>query len=426
MEHQIAAKSPRRGIPLWIKIMIGLCVGAAIGYTWPVFGAKLQPIGTAFIKALKMIVIPLIFSAVTLAVYKMGSNLKQLGKLGICAFTWFYFATAVSVAIGITLSLIFQPGAGMVMPNAQSVVLPDSFGKSVDYVKFFLDIIPDNIIANMAAQKIIPTLFFSICFGLCLAKIGEKAKVVISLLDAVMHAMFKLCEGIIAVSPYAVAGIVAWVFATQGGAMLVSLLKLIGVCYLGLLVMLVFFGFVTFLAGHNPVQVLRKVLEPFLLGFSTASSEVTLPLHMEILEKNGIPNRVVAFVLPLGYSFNLDGAALGQSLYVCFIAHMYGLNLDVASLVSILVTTVIANKGTANIPGVTFVVVSAILGSLGLPLEGMAVLMAVDRFMDMGRTAINVLGNTVACLLLYKVAGSDITDEEEAAEMNALAQLSDD
>lgn len=156
-------------------------------------------------------------------------------------------------------------------------------------------------------------------------------------------------------------------------------------------------------------------MEPLLLAFTTCSSEVTLPVHMEILERAGIPNRVVSFVIPLGYSFNLDGAALYQSLAVCFLAQAYGLPLDLSSIITILITTLIANKGTANVPSASLVVLAVIMGSLGLPLEAMGILIAIDRFMDMGRTTVNVFGNTIAALLLHRIGGKHLEDAVDNA-----------
>ena len=412
MSEHAPAKSS--GIPLWGKILIGLVLGVAIGYLWPVFGEKLQPIGTAFIKAIKMIVIPLVFSAVTLGIYKMGSDMKQLGKLGGFAFLWFYIATGISIAIGITLNYIFHPGMGVDLAAGADVKLPAHLATGIDWAKFFLDIIPDNILAAMAGQKIIPTLFFAICFGLCLGGLGEKkAKPVVDFLQTIMDAMFKLTQGVVATAPIAVAGIMAWVFATQGQKVLWAMAELIGLMYLGLLIVVVLFLILVKCLGEKPIATLKKVMEPLLLAFTTCSSEVTLPVHMRILEATGIPNKVVSFVIPMGYSFNLDGAALYQSLCVCFIAEAYGLHLDTASILTILITTLIANKGTANVPAASLVVLAVILGSLGLPLEAMGILVGIDRFMDMGRTTINVFGNTVAALLLWKVGGKHL---EEAVE----------
>lgn len=403
--------------PLWLQIFIGLIVGGIIGSIWHGFGAALQPVGTAFIKAIKMIVMPLVFSAVTLGIYRMGSDVKQLGKLGVVAFVWFYLATGICVALGIALNAIFHPAAGVVLQATGKI--PQNLATHINWAQFFLDIIPDNILNAMANQKIIPTLFYAICFGLCLGSIGEKAKGVVNVLEGILQAMFKLTQGVIATAPVAVAAIMAWVFATQGSSVIWGMAKLIGTLYIGLGVVVLLFWLIVFLLGQNPLDVTKKVLNPLLLAFTTASSEVTLPVHMEILERTGIPNKIVSFVLPLGYSFNMDGAAVYQSLAVCFLAEAYGLHLDTASILTILLTTLIANKGTANVPAASLVVLAVILTSIGLPVESIAILAGVDRFMDMGRTTINVFGNTIAAILLHKVAGQDVTDDLDTTGLSA-------
>jgi DAACS family dicarboxylate/amino acid:cation (Na+ or H+) symporter len=400
-----------RWLPLWVQIFIGLVIGIILGALWPAFGAALQPLGTAFIKAIKMIVMPLVFSAVTLGIYKMGSDVRLLGKLGIMAFIWFYLATGISIVLGIGLNDIFHPGAGVALQATGKI--PQNLSTSINWVNFFLDIIPDNIISVVSQQKIIPTLFFSLCFGLSLAAIGEKAKTVVNFLEGIMEAMFKLTQGIIATAPLAVAGIMAWVVATAGWTMLYAMAKLIGTLYLGLLVIVLIFWLIVYLLGQNPFATTKKVMEPLLLAFSTASSEVTLPVHMKILENAGIPNKIVSFVLPLGYSFNLDGAALYQSLAVCFLAEAYGIQLDTASLLTILLTTLIANKGTANVPAASLVVLAVILTAIGLPVEAIAILAGIDRLMDMGRTTINVFGNTIAAILLYRFGGVSLVKATE-------------
>ena len=396
----VAATGGLRKIPLWVRILIGLLIGIVLGFTAPDISKALAPIGTAFMKAIKMIVIPLIFSAVTLGIYKMGTNMKELGKLSLIAFVWFYAATGIAMVIGIALNEVFHPAAGLALEMTGSV--PKDLAKSVDWGKFFLDIIPDNIVAAMAGQKIIPTLFFSVCFGMALARTGESGKKIADFLDGIMHAMFKLTQGILATAPVAVAAIIAWVLASQGTKLLIAMGKLVLVLYIGLFILAAIFCVILFFFGFNPLATLRKIAEPLLLAFTTNSSEVTLPVHMKILEENGMPNKVVSLVIPLGYSFNLDGAALYQALATCFIAEAYGVELTLPTLVTILVTALIANKGTANVPGASLVVLAVLLSSLGLPVEGIAIIAGVDYFGGMGRTTINVFGNTVAALALCK------------------------
>lgn len=416
-DHGTGSTGFTKSIPLWVQIFVGLIVGVIIGLAWPDFGKALSPIGTAFIKAIKMIVIPLVFSAVTLGIYTMGSDLKQLGRLGLIAFIWFYAATGISIVIGISLNEIFHPAAGVVM--AKTGAIPQNIATTVNWTNFFLDIIPDNFIFAAANQKIIPTLFFSICFGLSLAKAGEVTKPVIAVLQGVLAAMFKLTQGIVATAPFAVAAILAWVIASSGWNLLWAMAKLVGTLYIGLFIVAGLFLVIVKALGYKPIETIKKIMEPLLLAFSTASSEVTLPVHMRILESTGIPRKVVSFVLPLGYSFNLDGAALYQALATCFLAELYGLHLDTASLLTILLTTLIANKGTANVPGASLVVLAVLLTSIGLPVEAIAIIAGVDRFGDMGRTTINVFGNTVATLALYKWGGKAI-QEAAAAESAAL------
>jgi len=389
-----------KSTPLWVQIFIGLIIGIALGFAAPDLAKALAPVGTAFMKAIKMIVIPLIFSAVTLGIYKMGTNMKELGKLSLIAFTWFYIATGIAMIIGIGLNEIFHPAAGLALQATGSV--PKDIAKAVDWAKFFLDIIPDNVISAAANQKIIPTLFFSVCFGMSLARAGEVGKPVVQVLEGIMNAMFKLTQGILATAPVAVAAIIAWVLASQGTKLLIAMAKLVGVLYIGLFILALIFCVILLIMGFKPIDTLRKIAEPLLLAFTTNSSEVTLPVHMKILEENGMPNKIVSLVIPLGYSFNLDGAALYQALATCFIAEAYGVQLTLPALVTILVTALIANKGTANTPGASLVVLAVLLTSLGLPVDGIAIIAGVDYFGGMGRTTINVFGNTVAALALCK------------------------
>lgn len=405
----------RRSFPLYAQILTGLVVGAVIGFAWPDFGKTLQPIGTAFIKAIKMIVIPLVFCAISLGISKMSKDIKQLGRLGGLAFLWFYTATGFAIVIGITLNHFFHPAQGVALEFTGTV--PANLASHIDWTKFFLDIIPDNIIMAAANQKLIPVLFFAICFGLCIGMVGKKGECVIAGMEGILEAMFKMTKGVVATSPLAVAAIIAWAIASQGTVLLLAMGKLIGVFYIGIVILVCVFMVILKLLGVSPMQTTKKILEPLLLGFTTCSSEVTLPVHMEILERSGIPKRVVSFVIPLGYSFNLDGAALYQSLAITFLAELYGLHLDGPQLLTILITTLIANKGAANVPAAALVVIAVLCQTLGLPVEAIGIITGVDRFMDMGRTFINVYGNTVACIVLNKFGGGHLADSNTRESM---------
>jgi DAACS family dicarboxylate/amino acid:cation (Na+ or H+) symporter len=400
-------------VPLPVQMLIGLIAGLAIGFLWPKFGAALQPIGTAFIEAIKMVVIPIVFSLVTLGVYKMGADIRQLGRVALISFGWFYLATFVLIVIALALDGLFHPGVGAnLVPSGK---IPPNLAIKVDWVKYLIDLIPSNIVAAMAAQKVLPTLVFAVVFGCALASIGEAAQPVIRVLDAVATAMFRVTQWIIALSPIAILGIMAWLFATQGGATILALARLIGVLYLGLAIVVVLFCVIMVLLGERPFAVLRKVLEPVMLGFTTRSSEVTLPVHLERLREMGVPDKIVSVVLPLGYSFNLDGTILYMALAATFLGEAYNLTLDWSALATILVTTMIASKGVANIPSGGLVALATVLTAVGLPVEAIALIAGVDAFMDMGRTATNVFGNTVAVLLVQRYGGRAAAEPEMAA-----------
>jgi DAACS family dicarboxylate/amino acid:cation (Na+ or H+) symporter len=396
-------RQARGGVPLPLQMLIGLVAGLAIGLLWPGLGAKLQPIGTAFIEAIKMVVIPIVFSVVTLGVYKMGADIKQLGRVALVAFGWFYAATIILIVLALGLDAVFHPGVGAnLVPSGK---IPPNLAVSVDWVKFLIDLIPSNVVAAMAAQKVLPTLVFAVLFGAALAAIGEAAQPVVRLLEAVAAAMFRVTQWIIALAPIAILGIMAWLFATQGGATIMALLRLIAVMYLGLGFVVALFWTMMLLLGERPGLVLRKVIEPVMLGFTTRSSEVTLPVHLEKLRELGVPDKIVSVVLPLGYSFNLDGTILYMALATTFLAEAYNLTLDWSALATILVTTMIASKGIANIPSGGLVALATVLTAIGLPVEAIALIAGVDAFMDMGRTATNVFGNTVAVLLVQRFGG---------------------
>jgi DAACS family dicarboxylate/amino acid:cation (Na+ or H+) symporter len=399
----------RPAISLPVQMLIGLIAGLALAQIWPAVAASLQPIGTAFIEAIKMIVIPLIISAVGLGAYKMGANIKQLGRVAAVAFGWFYFATFLAIIIALGLDLIFHPGTGLNL--APTGKIPQNLASSINWVKFLLDLIPANVVQAMAEQKTLPVLVFAVLFGLALAGIGNAAKPVVAMLEGVMAAMFRLTGWIIAVSPLAVFGLMAYLFATQGMQTIVGLGKLIVLEYVGLFIMVGIFWVMMVALREKPWLVTKQVMEPVILGFTTRSSEVTLPVHMQKLEEMGMPNRIVSVVLPLGYAFNIDGTTLYIALATTFLAEAYNVTLGWEGYLSVLITTLIASKGGANIPSGGLVILATVLTTIGLPIEAIALIAGIDAFLDMGRTAVNVFGNTVAAKLVMRFAGGGVSDD---------------
>ena len=407
-------------IPLWGQILIGTAIGLIIGLVLPAFGASLKPLGDAFIRGIRMIVFPLIFAAIVLAVARVG-DIRKVGVMATRSLLLFFVVTGFAIFVGISLNSIFHPAAGVSLKATGSI--PPNLATSINWVNFFLELIPINIVTSAAEGKLLPVIFFGLCLGMSLSLIGEKAKPLVDLLDSLLEAMFKLTSGVVAFAPIGVAGIMAWVMANQGTSVLIGLAKLVMTMYLGLLILLVLFWvFLKFFVGIGFMQTFKKVLEPLILAFTTCSSEITLPLHMKILRASGVPNRIVSFVLPLGYSFNLDGASLYQGLVVSFLLEAYGMDMTFGAKAVVFMTLLIASKGSAAIPSGSLVVIATVLTAMGMPAEGIAIVAGVDRFMDMGRTAVNVLGNTVAALVVAKWEGVlGKPDEEQPVDPDASA-----
>jgi DAACS family dicarboxylate/amino acid:cation (Na+ or H+) symporter len=252
-------------------------------------------------------------------------------------------------------------------------------------------------------------------FGIALAGVGPGAERVVGFIENTLSAMFRMTAWITVLTPVAVFGIMSWVFASQGMGVLLGLLKLVGTMYFALSILVAIFCFVMLAIGHNPIDVMRKVMEPVALAFVSRSSEVAFPSHMESLRRLGVPTRVSAVVLPLGYSFNLDGSAMYIALATTFLADAYGMHLTPAALWTVLVTTIIASKGIANVPSGSLVAMATVLTAIGMPVEAIAIIAGVDVFMDMGRTAINLFGNTAAVLLVnrFGVKNADQQCSEE-------------
>jgi len=271
-------------------------------------------------------------------------------------------------------------------------------------------------------------LFFAVLLGLALAATGERARPLVAVLDALMGAVFKVTDWIIAVSPIAIFAIIAWLFATQGGGTILALVKLVGTMYLGLGVLLVLFWVLLKAVGEKPLKVTREISEPVILAFATRSSEATLPLHMEKLIGMGVPKAIVSVVLPLGYAFNRDGSIMYFALAVGFLADAYHVPLTLPTMVSIIIVTALASKGSANVPSGGLVAIAMVLTTIGVPVEALAIIAGVDAFLDMGRTAINVFSNTVAIKLVMKFAGIPYESPEQMqmqTEMQTPTALAD-
>ena len=412
---EMTTTGKKRPIPLPIQMVIGLVLGVVCGFLAPHFSQALAPVGTAFVQAIKMIVVPLVFTAITLGIYQMGNSAKQLGKVSVISLLYFFIATVVAIVIGLALNGMFHPGVGVNLSHTAE--LPKNLNTTVNWTKFFLDMIPSNVVAAMAGTNLLPVLVFAVLLGLALASTGSRAKPLVDVLDALMGAVFKLTGWIIALSPIAIFAIIAWLFSTQGMHTILALLKLVLVMYLGLGVLLVLFALLMLAVGEHPFKIAKAVSEPVILAFATRSSEATLPLHMEKLVEMGVPKAVASVVLPLGYAFNRDGSIMYFALAVGFLADAYNIPLDPGTLLSIIVVTTLASKGSANVPSGGLVAIAMVLTTIGIPVEALAIIAGVDAFLDMGRTAVNVVSNTVAVKLVMRWAGIAYEPADESAQV---------
>ena len=403
-------------IALVWQIMIGLLAGIAIGALLHRFPESrpwlvdnlLQPAGDIFIKLMKMIVVPIVFSCMVVGIAGHGDG-KSLGRIGIKSLGYFFCITTLAIIIGLVIGNLLKPGAGTDLASlkAAAITLPTSSGAGHSLGQIIVGIIPDNVINAMAQGSLLSVLFFAVMFGLGVSKLSnERKEPVIALLRGVSEAMFKVTSMIMAYSPIGVFGMISVTVANFGFSSLLPLAKLIMVSYVAIaFFVLVVLNLVARLCGINLFALMRHIKDELVLAFSSASSAAVMPQLMKKLETYGVPPSLVSFVVPVGYSFNLDGASLFLGIGTLFVAQLYGIDLSIGDQALLVVTMVMTSKGAAGVPGFMFVILSATLASAGLPLEGIAFIAGVYRLMEMPTTALNVLGNALAPLVIAKWEG---------------------
>lgn len=397
---------------LTVWIFIGLFAGIFFGYFAPnEWSVALKPIGKLFIRLIKMIVAPLVFSS--LVVGLVGGGEGNIGRLLLKSLLWFWFATAIALCVGLTAANLLHPGKGAVMekPVEHGKVAPVvEPGKSapVDLPKekpksILEQIVPESIFAALSENALLQIVFFAILFGLGLSAIGKQAEPVILFLQAVTQAMFKVTSYIMYFAPVGVGCAIAAAIGTHGIEIMFRLAKLVGSLYLSLFVFAVLL--LSFVKIYTKIKIKRALLElkePLVLAFSTTSSESALPKAIESMERLGVPSPIVNFVIPAGYSFNLDGTTLYLALASLFIAQASGMEMPFATQLVMMLTLLVTSKGVAAVPRASLVVLSATCATYGLPVEWIATILGVDEVMDMARTTVNVLGNCMASVVVAK------------------------
>lgn len=389
-----------RGISLATQILLALVLGILFGYLFPSYGLALKPVGDMFIRMIKMIVVPLILSSLVIGIAGTG-DFKKLGRLGIKAVIWFEIATTLALLIGIATVNLLQPGVGVAAGAGDTAAAKAAAGKTIDMVQMVVNLIPTNIVDAMARGDLLQIVVFSVFFGVAAAAVGDKGAPVIEAARSVAEIMFKFTGYVMNLAPVGVFALMAFTVGKYGLGMLIPLAKLIGSFYLALAVFaaIVLFGALA-LTGVSAVKFIKQLKEPILIAFSTTSSEAALPLAMEKLEKLGVPKHIVSFVLPTGYVFNLDGATLYSALAVVFLAQVYGVPFDISQQIIMLLALMISTKGLAAVPGAVLIVIAGTAAAFGLPAEGIALLLGIDRILDMGRTTINLVGNCIAAVVI--------------------------
>jgi proton glutamate symport protein len=393
----------KKGIGLSAQIFIALILGVVFGYIFPTYGEALKPIGDAFIRMIKMIVVPLIFSSLIMGIAGTG-DFKKLGRLGAKAILWFEVATTLALFVGLLVANVFQPGAGVAMSVGADVgAAATAAKKTIDMTQMMVNIVPTNVVDAMGRGDMLQIIFFSCFFGVAAAAMGEKGKPVVTLAISVAEIMFQFTNYVMKLAPIGVFALIAFTVGKFGLGMLIPLAKLIGSLYFALIFFLfLLMLFTSLILRVNFYHVLRALKEPMLIAFSTASSEAALPIAMEKLEEFGIPKHIVTFVLPTGYTFNLDGSTLYSALAVIFIAQVYNIPFPLETQLIMLVTLMMSTKGIAAVPGASLIVIAGTAAAFGLPVEGIGIIMGVDRILDMARTVCNLTGNCVAAVVVAR------------------------
>lgn len=407
----------KKGVGLTQQIFIGLALGIAVGWVFPGFAVNLKPFGTLFLQMIKSIIAPLVFSTLVVGIAGVGS-LKAIGRMGLKSLIYFEVVTTVALFVGLAAVNLMQPGVG--------VNLSAPVGEAVDGAKaqglaeIVLHAFPTSIVEACAKGDVLQIVVFAVLFSMGMVAAGDKARPVMVLCESVAEIMFKYTNFIMQYAPFGVAAAIAYTVGHKGPGVLANLGMLILTLYIALAIFVVgVLGIVMWIARIPLGRFLAAVRQPVAIAFSTTSSEAALPLAMEKMEQFGVPRRIVAFVIPTGYSFNLDGTTLYLSLAAIFVAQASGVQMSLAQQLLMVFTLMLTSKGVAGVPRASLVILAGTLASFHLPVEGVAVILGVDEIMDMARTAVNVFGNCLATAVIARWEG--VLDDAPAASATIVA-----
>lgn len=411
-------------LSLTSKTLIALFLGALFGIilsflpeSWltqtVLIDGILKLLGTGFLNAIKLIVVPLVFVSIVYATASLD-DLKKIGRIGSKTFFFYTLTTGLAIILALFIGGILKPGVGVDLDLIKATEVATSTTMTdVNFIDTLLSIIPTNIFTAFTEGNILGIIFFAILLGLSITMVGEKSKPLLILFDSANEVLLKLVQIIMKFAPYGVFALLSTTFSTFGLSALMPLIKYVLVVFfaLALQLLVVYMGMLFFIGKLNPVIFLKKFAPIFNICLSTASSSAALPMALEHSEKSfGVSKKVSSFTLPLGSTINMDGTAIMQGISVMFIAQIYGISLGFNDYIMVILSAVLASIGTAGVPGVGMIMLTMVLASVNLPIEGLALIMGVDRIIDMFRTAINVAGDNVCTILIAK--GEDEFNEE--------------
>lgn len=389
---------------LFQKILIGFVLGVIFGAIWGPGIVWVKPIGTIFLSLLKMLIVPLIFSTLVVGVASIADP-KKLGRVAGKTIAYYLITTAFAIIIGLLLGNIFQPGAGM---NLVLEGAAKEAAKAPSLIDTVVNLIPTNPVGAMAQGTVLQIIVFALFFGYAMTKAGEKGAAVLKFFEGFAETMYKLTGTVMALAPYGVFALIAVTVGTHGLSVLIPFAKLIFAVYLGVIIheVVVYSGMVSIIGKMSPVKFFKGFSEAALLAFSTCSSSATLPVSMRVAQDNlGVSPTISSFVQPLGATVNMDGTALYQGVCALFVAQAYGIPLGLGGQLTVLLTALLASIGTAGVPGAGLVMLTLVLTSVGLPLEGVALIAGIDRILDMARTSCNVTGDAACAVVVAKTEG---------------------
>ena len=390
-------------LSLTTLIFIGMGIGLTVGWLFPDLGVSLRPLSTIFIRLIKSLIAPLIFATLVVGIAGHG-NLRQVGRLGWKSLVYFEIVTTLALVVGLIAVNLVRPGDGVNLPldsHSEIAARPQTFAEVITHI------FPQSVVQAAAEGEVLQIVVWAVLFSMGLAAIPEaKRQVMLGWCDALAETMFKVTGIVMRYAPIGVGAAIAVTVGHRGLSVLINLGLLILTLYGALIVFVIAVLLPVMLIARVPVRrFIQAVKEPALIAFSTTSSEAALPKAFEGLEKMGVPRRIVSFVLPTGYSFNLDGSTLYLALASIFVAQAAGIEMPISAQILMMLTLMLTSKGVAGVPRASLVILAGTLASFGLPLEGVAVILGVDEILDMGRTTINVVGNSLAAVVIARWEG---------------------